>query len=104
VTLPSDVGTLDFQLVQCARISGVTVDAAGVPVGRVAIRARAAGGDAESRPVGVSGRDGEFANWYVSSGDVELLVRSGAYELEQPLRLQLAPGEEREVRLVLVKR
>jgi hypothetical protein len=104
LTLPSDIGSLDFQLVQCARISGVTVDAADVPVGRVAIRARAAGGDADSRPVGVSGRDGEFANLYVSAGDVELLVRSGAYELEQPLRLQLEPGELREVRLMIVKR
>ncbi|MBL8802168.1 MAG: carboxypeptidase regulatory-like domain-containing protein [Planctomycetes bacterium] len=102
VTLPSEVGSLDFQLVQCARISGVTVDAAGVPVGRIPIRARAAG--AESRRVGVSGRDGEFANLYVSAGAVELLVRSGGYELVSPLELQLEPGEVREVRLVVVKR
>jgi hypothetical protein len=104
VVLPRDAGALNFQLVRQAAIRGVTVDGVGAPVGRIVIRARSARGDRSLRLVGVSDRAGAFADLFVASGPVELIARGHGYELERPLELQLAPGEEREVRLVLVKR
>ncbi len=74
------------------------------PAGRIVIRARSARGDRSLRLVGVSDRAGAFADLFVLSGPVELIARGHGYELERPLELEFAPGEQREVRLVVVKR
>jgi len=104
LTLPRDAGSLNFRLEKLARVSGVAVDTAGLPLGRVAIRTRAAGSSETPRLAGVCEVDGTFGSFYVPLGAIELLARGKGHELEQPLELRLAPGEHRELRLVLVKR
>jgi len=104
VTIPPDARGLSFRLVRMARLSGVTVDTAGKPLLDISLDASVVGVSESRHQLGISGYEGRFSQLLVSSGVVELVASGDGYELVAPLQLHLAPGEQRELRLVLVNR
>lgn len=101
--LPRDAGVHDFLVVRHAQLSGLAVDVDGAPLADVSVSTAPKANAKSSRTSRETDAQGEFRELSAPAGAVSIQV-DAPWRLEQPLELQLAPGEQRVLRLVLVKR
>ena len=101
--LPRDAGVHDFLVVRHAQLSGLAVDVNGAPIADVSVRTRPKANAKPSRTSRTTDAQGEFRELSAPAGVVSIQV-DAPWRLEQALELQLAPGEQRVLRLVVVKR
>ncbi len=101
--LPRDAGVHDFLVVRHAQLSGLAVDVNGAPLAEVSVSTTPRANAKTSRTSRKTDAQGEFRELSAPAGVVSIQV-AAPWRLEQPLELQLAPGEQRVLRLVLVKR
>jgi hypothetical protein len=101
--LPRDAGVHDFLVVRHAQLSGLAVDVDGAPIADVSVRTTPKANAKPSRTSRKTDAQGEFRELSAPAGVVSIQV-DAPWRLEQALELQLAPGEQRVLRLVVVKR
>jgi len=101
--LPRDAGVHDFLVVRHAQLSGLAVDVDGAPLADVKVSTEPEANAPLSRKSRKTDEQGEFRELAARAGAVSIVV-DAPWRLEQPLELQLAAGEQRVLRLVLVKR
>jgi protocatechuate 3,4-dioxygenase beta subunit len=91
----SDGDLGDITLVGAARISGVCVDGAGLPVAAVKVRVRGLGEFGFNARSTTTSADGSFTIGGIRPGEVEVSTSSPDFT-QFELRLELQPGEHRE--------